>query len=590
MTYIHIDHFKQAFTLAIACLQQKEMELNDINVFPISDNDTGTNLSLSLNDLVQQQESFEHYASFFSTLSNRVFMQARGNSGMLFSIWLEGMAKKAPAKDTIPTSTLWEIIHQGCQFLYSEVKDIAKGSFVTVIREFSEHLLKERQNTALTEISVEEILQHLEGLVNKTSKENPILMQHHVVDAGALGFAYFMRGLLTSLVNKANKTIDDFKPPPTEQHHHTHSLKTPPNYRYCTEAILGLDKKDEDRAKKLISSYGDCDLFLSKTSVMRFHLHCDHPAQLFKALADFSTITSPKIEDMLRQYQASNTVKKIALITDTSADLSEALLEQYQIHRIPATIIQGKNEWLDGDGLDPTLLYKDLEKLKPYPTTATPTLGRIKILFDFLKQHYNELLVITVSSKLSGTFNAIDQVSKNDKHIHLIDSKKNSGAHGLLVTYAGTLIEENKPIDEIKKQVESMREKMNIFVSVANFKAMVRSGRMSPLKGMLAKITQIKPLISLSQSGKGIVVSKSLSIKRSRKKLIQLIKDKHKESPIEQYTLMHVEAKDEAIMISKQLEHFLKKPPLFIKTVSPAIGLHAGIGAIAIAIHQKEHS
>jgi hypothetical protein len=86
------------------------------------------------------------------------------------------------------------------------------------------------------------------------------------------------------------------------------------------------------------------------------------------------------------------------------------------------------------------------------------------------------------------------------------------------------------------------------------------------------------------------VVSKSLSIKRSRKKLIQLIKDKHKESPIEQYTLMHVEAKDEAIMISKQLEHFLKKPPLFIKTVSPAIGLHAGIGAIAIAIHQKEHS
>ena len=589
MTSIPVENFKLAFIYALNCVQNKRAHLNKINVFPISDNDTGTNLSITTQNLLQASEEFNNYHEFFLTLSNRVFTKARGNSGMLLSIWIEGISNHCPAKKNITPSLLWQLFKHGYDFLLEEVNDIAKGSFITVIGDLCTYLVDNNQYDALTKISRDNLIKKIEVLVANTANENPVLVKHNFVDAGALGFSYLLHGLLDYLVDSDKILPNETNDFMSQNNHHSQSTSTPPNYRYCTEAILSFDHENKEKAKEIISKHGDCDLFLTKRSALRFHVHCNHPDSLFHELSQFSKISSPKIEDMLRQYQAASGNHKIALISDSSVDLSDDLLESFYVHRIPASIMQGDNEWVDGCGIDSERLYRNLKGFKQYPTTATPALGKIQQTFEYLLQHYQHLLVISVSAKLSGTYNAIAKVAGKNKKIHLINSQKNSGAQGLLVTYAGKLIKKGYPIEQIVEKVLETRHQLNIFVSVKNFDAMIRSGRVSPLKGAIAKLINIKPLISLSESGKGIVVTKAMSIKKSREKLIRLVSKKHQQKPVTNYNLMHVSAKEEALKVAKQLERILLKPPQFIKSVTPSIGLHAGIGAIAVAIHQGDN-
>jgi DegV family protein with EDD domain len=208
-----------------------------------------------------------------------------------------------------------------------------------------------------------------------------------------------------------------------------------------------------------------------------------------------------------------------------------------------------------------------------------------------LKAHYDHLLILSISSSMSAMHEVFIQASKDDKDIKVIDTKTNSAAHGLLLHYAGELIAAKTPFDELITKLESAIKNTTIFVLVNHFDSMIRSGRMNKFTATLASWTAIQPVVSIDANGLGVIAARPLSTAKGLNKLIKLIQKELKKSNLhlEEYSIVHADNKDGAERLAALSTACFNKAPLFIDSVSLAIGLHAGKGCVAIAARMAPH-
>ena len=193
-----------------------------------------------------------------------------------------------------------------------------------------------------------------------------------------------------------------------------------------------------------------------------------------------------------------------------------------------------------------------------------------------------------VSSKISGTWNSVYQaaqkVQQKGYKIDVIDSKLNSGAQGLLIQKAAEMIASGKSHDDIVKSVKSLIPKVKIMVSVANFKYMVQSGRVSPLKGYLAKILNLKPIVSLDENGQGIAFAKAFSRKANFNKIMKIIREINQKNPVTRFCIVHSQVPKLAEQYRQYLSKILQKEPEYIEEVSSVVAMASGKGAIGVCI------
>ena len=192
----------------------------------------------------------------------------------------------------------------------------------------------------------------------------------------------------------------------------------------------------------------------------RLHVHTDTPAELFNELRHTGTLAFQKADDMVRQSDVVYNRKwKIALVTDSTCDLSQELLDNYQVNMLPININFGENHYLDKVTIQPEQFYTLLKENKDYPKSSQVNEKAFVNLYSHLASHYDSVIAIHLSDKLSGTFNssqkAAQAISKEfGKPISVINSKNLSGALGLLVLRAARAIEEGYSHDEIVKMTE----------------------------------------------------------------------------------------------------------------------------------------
>jgi len=191
-----------------------------------------------------------------------------------------------------------------------------------------------------------------------------------------------------------------------------------------------------------------------------------------------------------------------------------------------------------------------------------------------------------VSNKISGTWNSVYQAAQNLQKdgfkIDVIDTKLNSGAQGLLVQKTAELIKSGLSHDEIVSKIQNLIPKVQILVSVSNFKYMVQSGRVSPFKGLFAKMLNLKPIISLDSEGNGIAFAKAFSRRANFNKIMNIVKDSHKNSPISRYCIVHSRARRLTEDYKQTLMKIVQKEPEYIEEVSSVVAMASGKGAVAI--------
>lgn len=276
-------------------------------------------------------------------------------------------------------------------------------------------------------------------------------------------------------------------------------------------------------------------------------------------------------------------MNKIALITDTTSDLSRELIEKYNINVLPFRIIYSDREYLDNVDITPQEVYKNMEK--EVPTSSLPSMKDMEELFLKLEdQGYTHAITITLSTGLSGIFNAIKLTSENHPGIntHNCDSQSIALGEGLIVTECGRLIEEGKSFEEVVAAIPSIKKRIHLYFVVGTLEYLKRGGRIGKVSGTIAELLNIKPIIAIDTDGKYMTCEKVRGRKQSLNKLIELTNNILDKKKCKVY-IVHGDALEES---KKVLESISSHPNAisaeFGGYISPVSGVHSGPGLVGM--------
>ncbi|SDY28015.1 DAK2 domain-containing protein [Tindallia californiensis] len=574
----------------VSCQRQ---HLNHINVFPVADGDTGNNLSITLNHILEEVKPQADVNQLFESIAAASLTGARGNSGMILAQFLNGLAEEVKSHKEISAGLFGESLMRSVPYAYQAMANPVEGTMLTVLKEWAESFYEfGKNNNDFGDVLIKSLDRARESL-RKTPEKLEVLKKESVVDSGAQGFVHFLEGIaevmspgkIKALVReKRTAESIDF---PEERYG-----KSEIDYRYCTEGYLDGSQMSIEEIKDYLTGKGDSVIVAGNSKRLRFHFHTDHPEDIFIHMSRYGVIKQQKVDDMKRQQDAMETVKpSIAIVTDSIADIPQTLMDQYHIHLLPLQMLVGATPYLDRVTITPEQIFSFLEKVKEYPTSSQPTVTRIRETLDFLVSHYEQVLVLTVSGNISGTYQAVlheaEKYNESKERIAVIDTLKNSGAQGLLVLSAAEAVQNGKNFEEVKNMVKSLIPKTYIFVSVATFEYMVRGGRVSPMKGKLAKWLNLKPIVSLDEMGKGVAFAKAFSRKANTGKIMEIVDSLHQGKSVKEYCIVHGDAPDKAEEYRQKLVKILGKEPKYITGISPVVALSSGKGAVAVSLVQK---
>jgi len=350
--------------------------------------------------------------------------------------------------------------------------------------------------------------------------------------------------------------------------------------------IVG-ENLDLQKIKELVVRAGDSAIIGGSETKARFHVHTNHPAELFYALKDLGTIVQPKAEDMKLQAEISLKPKsRVGLVVDSSCDLPSELLEANQVVVIPFPINIGEHVFLDKLTISPEKLYQLMKSGEILPRSAQPSPKTLENWFSFLSSHFESILVLTISSGLSGYHNLVKKVAEKfaDKKIRVVDTRHLSGTFGLIVQRLLEGWPGSQDVEELANRAEDLVRKTDLLVDIRTLKYLVKGGRVSPARGLLAKLLNIKPIITLNEEGKAISAGKSFSRKQNFRKILKMVREKHRQHPIHSFALVHVSDPGRAEAYAREIEKVCGKPVSFIMDASPVVGVHNGIGSVGICL------
>lgn len=561
--------------------------LNKINVFPVPDADTGTNLASTMRAIADGAEAHRSIKVTLKSIANAALSGARGNSGLIFAQFIHGISKEISQESKLSTNAFAESVKRAVHYAYKAIVHPVEGTMITVIRDWAEAVYQRRSQTSDFVELMTESLHAARNSLKETTQKLQVLARAGVVDAGAKGFVDFLEGILNYI--KKGKLA---RPQKAEILWTQEEITVPAKdksleYRYCAEALLTGSDLDPDAISSVVQRFGESAVVAGSEERVRIHVHTNRPAELFFELKDHGLMSQIKVDDMRRQYEAAHERKsRIAIVADSACDLPPDVLDERQIHVIPLALSFGDQQFLDKLTIRPDQFYGLLETSPVHPKTAVPPVMTAQNLFSFLASHYDSIIAITLSDKLSGVYNMFVMAAAQfqGKTISVINSRTISASIGLLVAQASDMAEAGAPHDEIVRAIEAAVPKTQLLVDVATMKYLVRSGRVSPVKGLIGRLLKVKPIITLDETGKAADVGKSFSRKANMAKILARVRKKAAEGELEGYAVVHARNPERAALYGKRLTKILGREPAYIMDVAPVIGVHAGVGTVGVAL------
>lgn len=589
--YLNGSRLYQAVLAGGDAVISDQAYLNKINVFPVPDADTGTNLATTMRAIAEGAQADRSIRTTLKSIANAALGGARGNSGLIFAQFIHGMSKEIGHESLLTTRSFGESVKRAVQHAHRAIATPVEGTMITVIRDWAEAVYQKRMQTSdFVELWTESLAAARQSL-RETTHKLQVLAKAGVVDAGAKGFVDFLEGVLQFI------TKGRIKRPaaPVETSWTFEEIKTPSkdkslDNRYCAEALLTGDALDADAIRDIVQRYGVSAVVAGSEEKVRIHVHTNGPQELFQALKDHGTVAQIKVDDMRRQYEAAHVPKsKIGIVVDSACDLPPELLDERQIHVFPFPFSFGEQQFLDKLTIRPHQFYELLKTSPVHPKTAQPGQQTVLHFLSYLAGHYESLIFLTVSGKLSGFHDAcrktVEQLT--GRKIALVDSRNVSAGIGLIAERASALALAGAAHEKIVAGIEAWVPKTKLFVDVATMKYFVRGGRVSAAQGMIGGILHVKPILTLDEDGRAIAGGKSFSGRANMAKILRKIEAIAKAGTVRSCAVVHVHNRERADVYARKLAAILGKPPDFIIDAAPVIGVHAGIGATAVALQSE---
>jgi len=563
--------------------------IDSINVFPVPDGDTGTNLSVTITGALDSTVPEASASVTLGALADAALISARGNSGVIFAQFVSGLSEAVKTAE-MRTQDFAAAVRFAYDRAKAAISDPRDGTMLSVIEEWAASLASRLKDTTGFADLIGATRQDLRDSLQSTTLRLAELREAGVVDAGAAGFVEFVEGghdfLIDGKTEEFSAIDQDEHPgdthPSAETHHETHTA--PPTYRYCTEAIVSGTTLDAQAIRDTLKPDGDSLIVAVGRLHAKVHVHTNNPEAVMAKLFRFGAVSGQKVDDMRIQYSdAHDRRAATAIVTDSSCDLPAELLERHRIHVVPLLLAANGSEYLDKLTLSSASLGRLAESKTAFPHTAQPPAHFFSRLYAYLGDYYDHILAIHLSAAMSGTFDtSLREARKTDGRTTVFDSRHLSGSLALLVLRAAEAVEAGMDKDEILARLPEWSAKARILVSVTSLRYMVKGGRVSPLKGFMAKVLNLKPIISVDAAGKSTLYGKSFSERANLKTIIRMTTEIHRKAPLRWYAIGHAAAPEKAAVMAADLEKALGFAPLYVTDISAVVALNSGPGAVSV--------
>lgn len=277
-------------------------------------------------------------------------------------------------------------------------------------------------------------------------------------------------------------------------------------------------------------------------------------------------------------------MQKIALITDSACDLDLNTLKENNINLLPLRIIYSNGDYRDRLDISPQEVYDNLEK--EVPKTSLPSAQETEETLNKLEEEgYTHVIAISISSGLSGSFNALRLALENHPKLtsYVYDSKILAYPQGEIVLEVAKLIKEGKSFEEIVKEIPEIRKRVIGYFTINTLEYLKKGGRIGRLAGTVGELLNLKPIITTDEDGVYYNVAKVRGRKQSLSKMTELLKEYLAKGKCE-VAVLHAGCEDEAIKYMNSLKDLTNVVSIKIAEISPALGIHGGPGLIGFSV------
>jgi DAK2 domain fusion protein YloV len=571
--------------------------LNRINVFPVPDGDTGTNLALTVQAITDHLEkSRDRSVGIVAAEAARAaVLGARGNCGMMLSHFLLGFARRLEGQDRIDAREFGKAMEAGVQNLYSSLDQAVEGTIVTVMRETAEAV----SQTETTDIAplVELMLETAQHSLDRTPDLLPVLKSAGVVDAGGMGFVSLLEGVVLFLrgesLSKRPGVGAGQGAPVLNKVEYPDKVE---RYRFCTEALVrGMELPTQDQVRDHLRERGDSLIVIRSDDVLKLHIHTDDPEDVFGYLRTLGSLVTHKAEDMRAQHEAAGRAsalhlalvrRPVGVLTDSGCDLSEEIIRAHGIQVVPLMLMDGDTAYRDGVDITAEQIHEMMVSQEALPTTSQPSPGSFVEGFTRAAEDAEQVIGVVLSSSLSGTFASAEAALtlEPDLPVYLSDSLGTSLLQGLLVLKAAELAELATPPSDIVAELARIRSRSGMLFTVDTFERLLASGRVGKGKALLGTLLNLKPILCLDPQGKVGLRGKAMGRKHVISELLDTMREDMGSVPERvRFGIVHVGVPEIISEVSEMLVERYGEVEILSAPATPVLSTHLGIGAWGLA-------
>ena len=591
--YLDGKRLRNAILASTKLIGKMQDHLNKINVFPVPDGDTGTNMVHTMNHISEKlsQQQDRSISTVSNTLAKSALMGAQGNSGAILAQFFHGFAEGVKGKWKLTTAAFASAVQRAKKASFEALSEPKDGTILTVISDWANYIENAAHKTEDFVELLKKGLQKAKQSLAETPKKLEVLKKAGVVDAGAQGFVHLLEGIVHFIDKGRIERIfhRQSEEQPLVVNVNLKEVDSEINFRFCTECMITATSIDRASLRKVLKDMGDSLIVAGGDDRARIHIHTNSPDAVFDIISSYGEISEQKIDDMIKQHDdiySTSKIGSIGIVTDSSCDLPYHFIKENHIHVIPLKLIFGNQTYLDKVNISPIEFYDKLLTSPYHPTSSQPAVADVLRVYEQVLPKYDSILSIHLPNVVSGTFQTIEkavQMSGSEK-ITCIDGKGISAALGLVVMEAVAAIKEGLTFDQVKERAQKAIENIKIFIMLPTLKYLVKGGRVSKPKGIIGNVLRLNPIVTFDKDGRVVLAAKAFGEKSAMKKTLKMAADYVLKYKRVKFIVAHANAYSKALWYVDQLKKlFDVKQDIPIVDAAPVLGVHAGPGTVGFA-------
>jgi len=443
LEYLKINgqHFRNMVINASNMLEDEKEYVNALNVFPVPDGDTGTNMSMTFKSAVREIENMT--TTSISEVSQKIargaLMGARGNSGVILSQIFRGIGKGLEGLDEVTSEEFAKSIMEGANFAYKAVMRPTEGTILTIIKAAGESAVSSGATNIVT--LMEEVCSHSEIMLDKTPDMLPALKQAKVVDAGGMGLLILLKGMYEALKNNIEAEINNAdKQSPKLENISSAAADTPLNikYGYCTELLVIAHNVDTNSLKNYLEKHGDSMVVVSQDEFLKIHIHTNDPGLVLSKAVTLGELSKIKIENMREQHRNLLGIQEVV----AEEVVNESVTENKKYGFISVALGEGIKNIFQDLGVD--VIIEGGQTMNPSTQDILDSINKINADNIFVLPNNKNILMA-----------ALQAVELSDKNVIVIPSKTiPQGITAVTMFNAEASVEENE--NKLKESIKNV--------------------------------------------------------------------------------------------------------------------------------------